>query len=110
MGYRNVHLGNQFKLTPIVKGSVFTRIALVCLLLFTTLWLSTATAAHIHLHEHPLHCDSCLSSGSDAVTLETQLLTLNIEITTTERVVYNYVKPQLIPVTSRKSRAPPVSL
>ncbi|MDX2463617.1 MAG: hypothetical protein QNK31_03820 [Porticoccus sp.] len=110
MSYRDAHIDNQYKLAPIAKSSLFRNIALVCLLSFATLWLNTATAAHIHLHEHAVHCDMCLSSSSGGATLETRPPTLKIEKITSEHVVFNYDKPQLVPVAPRKSRAPPFNL
>jgi hypothetical protein len=110
MSYRNDHIDNPIQLAPIAKRPLFKSVALVCLLSFATLWLNTATATHIHLHEHPLHCDTCLSSSTGAATLETHSPALNIQIITAEPVVFNYHEPQLVSVAPHKSRAPPFSL
>ena len=83
---------------------------LVCLLSLSTLWISSATAAHIHLGDHEHQGEFCLSSHSSATTLETNVSKLVFTATTTEVAVGLVEKPQLIPVAPCNSRAPPFHL
>ena len=80
---------------------------LVCLLSLTTLWLSSATAAHIHLGDHEHQGELCLSSHSSATTLETNVSKLIFIAATSEIAVDLVQQPQLTPVAPCNSRAPP---
>jgi len=83
---------------------------LVCLLSLSTLWVSSATAAHIHLGDHEHQGEFCISSHSSATTLETNVSKLVFTAATSEVAVGLVESPQLIPVAPCNSRAPPFHL
>jgi hypothetical protein len=83
---------------------------LVCLLSLSTLWINSASAAHIHLDDHEHQGELCLSSHSSATALETNVSKLTYTATTSEVAVGLTEKPQLIPVAPCNSRAPPFQL
>lgn len=93
-----------------LKAASLKNIALVIVLSFATLWLNSATAAHIHLDDHEHRGEFCLSSHSGATTLETNVSKLVFVATCTEIVIDLVKKPQLIPVAPCNSRAPPFRL
>jgi len=82
-------------------------IILACLLAFSTLWLSQTAAAHIHLDNDNIHCELCLSSNTDDITLKSNPSGFPIEWLTTNIVASHVPTPQLTPVAARNSRAPP---
>lgn len=79
---------------------------LVCLLSLSTLWLSSASAAHIHLGDHE-HQDELCRLHSSATTLETNVSKLVFIAATSEIAVGLVQQPQLTPVAPCNSRAPP---
>lgn len=82
-------------------------IILVCLLAFSTLWLSQTAAAHIHLDDNNIHCELCLSSSTGETSLENNPSDFPVELLATDIVVSHFPTPQLTPVAARNSRAPP---
>ncbi|MEH6468983.1 MAG: hypothetical protein V7725_05145 [Porticoccus sp.] len=82
-------------------------IILVCLLAFTTLWLSQTAAAHIHLDDNNISCELCLSSSTDETSLENYSSAFPVEPLATDIVASHFPTPQLTPVSARNSRAPP---
>lgn len=110
MDFDSAHIGNQRTPGTVVRNRFLKNIALVCLLSFATLWLGTTTAAHIHLEEHPLHCDICLSSSSGDGIPSVDIPTLSVEVISSVATVFSDNKPQLIPAAPLNSRAPPYNL
>ncbi|HEB28802.1 MAG TPA: hypothetical protein ENI05_13745 [Porticoccus sp.] len=82
-------------------------IILVCLLAFSTLWLSQTAAAHIHLDNDNIHCELCLSSNTDDTSFDNNPSGFPVELLATDIVVSHFPAPQLTPVAARNSRAPP---
>jgi len=90
-----------------IKGRPIQSLLLVCLLTLATLWLSSATAAHIHLDDHNVQCELCLTPNSGEASLENNPPHLNIISTGTSISVELLTSPILVPVAPRNSRAPP---
>jgi len=96
--------------SPQISKLNMQHLLLVCLLSLSTLWVSSATAAHIHLGDHEHQGELCLSSHSSATALETNVSKPVFAATTSEIAADLVEKPQLIPVAPCNSRAPPFYL
>jgi|GEM_PF-435417 len=97
MGIHSIHIKNR----PIQS------LLLVCLLTLATLWLSSATAAHIHLDDHNVQCELCLTPNGSEASLENNPPHLKIISTETSISADLLTAPTLVPVAPRNSRAPP---
>ena len=84
-----------------------TSLLLVGLLTLSTLWLGSATAAHIHLDTNDIQCELCLTPNSSEASLENNSTRLLLISTPTSIVVTPFSAPQLRPVAPCNSRAPP---
>tara|TARA_R110001592_G_scaffold363170_1_gene680920 strand:- start:19413 stop:19712 length:300 start_codon:yes stop_codon:yes gene_type:complete len=97
MNFRSTHISNR----PL------TSLLLVGLLTLSTLWLSSATAAHIHLDNNDIQCELCLNPNNRKASLETNPTDFVFTSTRIHVVVACFSAPQRPLVAPYNSRAPP---
>jgi len=82
-------------------------IFLVCLLAFTTLWLSETVASHIHLDSENLGCEAFHHANGTDVALHSGTSSFELAPVATFSIVATGIAPYTRPVAPRNSRAPP---